>query len=177
MKRSILVIVLVIVALTGSALAQAPQGGGGGGRGAGGGGGQGRGGGRGAAAPFTGPVADMVNMIITALNNQDAAYLTKVVAPDAVWADEDGHMVPATAWVNRLMQAKPVKKITLTGLRGLAWDNGAWAAFSYTMDETTAAGAPNQMKGTNSMTFKKTGDDWQVVLVHAAVNGPAIAAH
>src|SRR5580692_11330565 len=103
MKRSILVIVLAIAALTGSAIAQ------------------GRGG-RGGAPPFTGPVADMVNMIITALNNQDAAYLTKVVAPDAVWADEDGHMIPATAWVNRLMTAKPVKKITLTGLRGQAWD-------------------------------------------------------
>jgi ketosteroid isomerase-like protein len=161
MKRSILVIVLAIVALTGSAVA---------------GGGQGRGG-RGGAPPFTGPVADMVNMIITALNNQDAAYLMKVVAPDAVWADEDGHMIPATAWVNRLMTAKPVKKITLTGLRGLAWDTGAWAAFSYTLEEPAAAGGTNTMKGTNSMTFKKTGDDWQVVLVHAAVNGPAISAH
>ena len=30
-------------------------------------------------------------------------------------------------------------------------------------DETTAAGTPNQMKGTNSLTFKKVGNDLQVV--------------
>ena len=59
----------------GSALVQAPPPERGAGRG--GGGGQGRGGGRGGAPPFTGPVVDMVTMIIAALNNQDAAYLTK----------------------------------------------------------------------------------------------------
>ena len=61
----------------------------------------------------------------------------------------------------------------MTGLTGQTWDGGAWAAFSYTLEETTNAGAPNQMKGTNSMTFKKVGNDWQVALIHAAVNGPA----
>ena len=34
-----------------------------------------------------------------------------------------------------------------------------------------------QIKGTVTMTFKKTGNDWQVVLVHASINGPAIASH
>ncbi|HLH32357.1 MAG TPA: nuclear transport factor 2 family protein [Terriglobia bacterium] len=173
MKRSILVLVIAMVAFAGSALAQAPE------RGQGGGG-QGRGRGRGGLPPMptlTGPVADMVNMIISALNNQDAAYLQKVVAPDAVWLDEDGHMLPAGIWINRLMQAKPAKKVTMTGLTGQTWDGGAWAAFSYTLEETTAQGAPNQMKGTNSMTFKKVGNDWQVALIHAAVNGPAISAH
>lgn len=172
MKRSILVIIIAVVALTGSALAQAPE------RGQGGGG---RGGGRGRGLPptpqLTGPVADMVNMIVAALNNQDAAYLQKVVAPDAIWLDEDGHALPAGIWVNRLMQAKPAKKITMTNLTGQTWDGGAWAAFKYTLDETTQAGAPNQMKGMNSMTFKKVGDNWQVVLIHAAVDGPAISPH
>jgi ketosteroid isomerase-like protein len=175
MKRSILALVIAMVALAGSALAQAPE------RGQGQGGGRGGGrGGRGgppAMPPLTGPVADMVNMIIAALNNQDAAYLQKVVAPDAVWLDEDGHMLPANIWINRLMQAKPAKKVTMTGLTGQTWDGGAWAAFSYTLEETTNARAPNQMKGTNSMTFKKVGNDWQVTLIHAAVNGPAISAH
>ena len=127
--------------------------------------------------PLTGPVGDMVNMIIAAINNQDAAYLQKVVAPDAVWLDEDGHMLPANIWINRLMQAKPAKKVAITGLTGQTWDGGAWAAFSYTLDETTSAGAPNQMKGTNSLTFKKVGNDWQVAAIHAAVNGPAITPH
>lgn len=169
MKRSILVFVIAVVALTGSALAQAPE------RGQGGGG---RGGGRGRGMPpLTGPLADMVNSIVTALNTQDAAYFQKNVAPDAVWLDEDGHMLPASAWIGRLMNAKPAKKITITGLTGQTWDGGGWAAFSYTLDETTNAGASNQMKGTNSLTFKKNGNDWQVVLIHAAVNGPAISPH
>jgi ketosteroid isomerase-like protein len=173
MKRAILVFVIAMVTLMGSAMAQAPE------RGQGGGG-QGRGGGRGrgpAAPPLTGPVADMVNMIVSALNNQDAAYLQMVVAMDAVWLDEDGHALPATAWVNRLMQAKPAKKIAITELSGQTWDGGAWASFRYTLDETTNAGAANQMSGRNSMTFKKVGDTWQVALIHAAVNGPAISAH
>lgn len=172
MKRAVLVFVIAMAAVTGSALAQAPE------RGQGGGGGRGGGRGRGPAAPpLMGPVADEVNMIISALNNQDAAYLQKVVASDAVWLDEDGHALPASAWIGRLMQAKPAKKIAITNLTGQTWDDGAWAAFKYTLDETTSAGAPNQMAGMNSMTFKKVGDTWQVVLIHAAVNGPAIVAH
>lgn len=170
MKRSVLVFVIALFALAGSALAQAPERGGGQG-----GGGRGRGG-RG-QPPLTGPLADMVNAVITALNTQDAAYFQKNVAPDAVWLDEDGHMLPANIWIGRLMQAKPAKKITLTNLTGQMWDGGGWAAFSYTLEETTNAGAQNQMKGTNSLTFKKNGNDWQVVLIHAAVNGPAITAH
>ena len=70
MKRSIIVLIIVMVAFAGSAPAQAPE------RGQGGGRGGGRG--RGPAAPqLTGPVADTVNMIVAALNNQDAAYLQR----------------------------------------------------------------------------------------------------
>ena len=119
----------------------------------------------------------MVNAIVTAINNQDAAYLQKVVAMDAIWVDEDGHFLPAGIWVNRLMQAKPAKKMAMTNLTGATWDNGAWAAFRYTLDETTAAGAANQMKGSASLTFKKNGNDWQVAMIHVPVDGSAIAAH
>src|SRR5690349_466750 len=121
MKKSILAFVIAMVTLGGSALAQAPERGQGGGQGRGGGGG-GRGRGLPQMPPLTGPVADMVNMIVAAINNQDAAYLQKVVAPDAVWLDEDGHMLPANIWINRLMQAKPAKKVTMTGLTGQTWD-------------------------------------------------------
>ena len=175
MKRSILVLIVTLSTLVGSAMAQAPEGRGQGqGQGRGGGG---RGGGLPAPPTLTGPVADMVNAIVTALNNQDAAYLQKVVAMDAIWVDEDGHFLPAGIWVNRLMQAKPAKKMAMTTLTGATWDNGAWAAFRYTLDETTSAGAPNQMKGSASLTFKKNGADWQVVMIHVPVDGSAIAAH
>jgi hypothetical protein len=173
MKRSILVLILGIAALTGSGLAQAPQGRGqdqgrGGGRG-------GRGGGLPTPPTLTGPVADMVNAIVTAINNQDAAYFQKNVAPDAIWVDEDGHFLPVNFFLNRIMQAKPAKKLAITNLTGQTWDGGAWAGARYTLDETTAAGAPNQMKGSLTLTFKKTGNDWQVVMVHAPVDGTAIA--
>ena len=174
MKRSILILIIATAAFAGSALAQAPE------RGQG----QGRGGGRGGrggvlppAPTLTGPVADMVNAIVTAINNQDAAYFQKAVAPDAIWADEDGHFLPANIWVNRLMQAKPAKKLAMTNLTGQTWDNGAWAAFRYTLDETTNAGAANQMKGTTTLTFKKVGNDWQVAMIHCPVDGPAISPH
>ena len=165
MKKSIFVLMIAIVMFASSALAQAPQGGGA------------RGGGPPAPPALTGPVADAVNAVVAAINKQDAAYLQKVVAPDAIWADEDGHFLPANIWIGRLMQAKPAKKLTMTTLTGQVWDTGAWAAFRYTLDETTAAGAPNQMKGTTTLTFKKVGNDWLVAMIHAPVDGPAIAAH
>ncbi|PYS38897.1 MAG: hypothetical protein DMG14_15980 [Acidobacteria bacterium] len=172
MKRSILVLIIIVVALAGSALAQASQG-----RGQEQGRGGGRGGRGGIPAPptLTGPVADMVNAIVTAINNQDAAYFQKNVAPDAIWVDEDFHFFPVNFFLNRIMQAKPAKKLAITNLTGQTWDGGAWAGARYTLDETTAAGAPNQMKGSLTLTFKKTGNDWQVVMVHAPVDGTAIA--
>jgi hypothetical protein len=135
--------------------------------------------GRGLPPPptLTGPVADLVQGIINAINKQDRAYIQKVLAPDAIWADEDGHILPATFFTGKLMQGTPPKKLTATNIGGQTWDAGAWAAFNYTLDETLANGSANQIKGTNTMTFKKVGNDWQVMLIHASVNGPAITPH
>jgi len=118
---------------------------------------------RGRPAPFTGPVADLVNGIVNAINKQDMAYIQKVVAADAMWADGDIHVLPASFFIGRLLQGNPPKKLAITNLVGQTWDNGAWAAFNYTLDEGTS-----QMKGINTMTFKKVGNDWQVILIHAA---------
>ena len=159
MKRSILVSVIAMVMFAGSALAQ--------------------GRGRGLPLPpaLTGPVADLVNGIINAINKQDRAYIQKVAAPDAIWADEDGHILPVPFFTGKLMQGNPPKKLTVTNMGGQTWDSGAWAACDYTLDETLANGSANQIRGTITMTFKKAVNDWQVVLVHASVNGPAIAPH
>jgi hypothetical protein len=127
---------------------------------------------RGRPAPFTGPVADLVNGIVNAINKQDMAYIQKVVAADAMWADGDIHVLPASFFIGRLLQGNPPKKLAITNLVGQTWDNGAWAAFNYTLDEGTS-----QMKGINTMTFKKVGNDWQVILIHAALDGTAIAPH
>jgi ketosteroid isomerase-like protein len=159
MKKSILIFVLAITSIAGTALAQ----------------GRGRGGGLPTPPALSGPVADLVNSIVAAINKQDKDYIQKVTAPDAWWADEDGHILPANFFIGRLLQGNPPKKLTPTNMGGQVWDNGAWAAFDYTLDETLANGTANQIKGTITMTFKKAGNDWLVALIHASVNGPAVA--
>ena len=149
MKRFILVIaVILITAASGAA--------------------QGRGGRGGGifAPPATpsGPIADAINGIVTAFNNHDMAYFQKIIAPDAVWFDEDGHQLLATVWLNRLMSATPPRKLSISDLRVSNWDNAGWAGFHYTLEAT------NQVKGINTMSFKKVGNDWQIVMIHGAVD-------
>jgi ketosteroid isomerase-like protein len=122
------------------------------------------------APQATGPVADFVRSMVTAFNNKDTAFFQKAVPSDAVWLDEDGHHLLANVWVNRLMSATPPRKLNISNLRVSAWDNAGWAGFNYVIEGT------GQVKGTNSLVFKKTGNDWQIVLVHGAVD-TAIGAH
>src|SRR5262249_28776517 len=94
----------------------------------------------------------------------------KAIAPDAVWLDEDGHHLQATVWINRPLWANPPRKLSITNLRTSNWDSAGWAGFNYLIEGT------NQMKGTNSLVFKKNGADWQIALIHGAVD-TAIGAH
>jgi hypothetical protein len=178
MKRIIALSLPALMALMCLALfAQGPGAGApaaGGGRG---GGGQGRGGrgGLAPAPPATGPVADATNKIIEAINKQDSGFLDKALTADAILADEDGHVgLPARIWVMRLTSAP--KKLEITGLRVGELADGGWAVFNYTLDET-AQGAPNQMKGTSTIVYKKNGSDLQAALIQLSVNGRAITPH
>jgi hypothetical protein len=182
MKRlslmSLGLIALLCVALFGQAPAGGQRGPGGGPGGPGGGGGQRRGGGGpAAAAPATGPVADATNKIVDAINKQDAAYFQKAMTADAYIADEDGHVgIPASAWVTRLTGAP--KKLAITGLRVAdLGSEAAYAVFSYTLDEKTAQGADNQMKGTATIIYKKSGADLQATFFQFSVNGRAVTPH
>jgi len=147
MKRSILLLA-IIAAIGGTVFAQAP------------GAAQGRGGRPNIFAPeaqATGPLADVVRSIVNAFNNRDTAFFQKSIAPDAVWLDEDGHHLLATVWINRLLSANPPRKLSITNLRTNNWDTGGWAGFNYLIEGT------NQVKGTNSIVFKKNSTDWQIV--------------
>ena len=154
MKISILAIVLVMMTLACSAPAQAQ-------------------GGRpnifAPPATASGPVADLVKGIVTAFNNRDIPYFQKLIAPNAVWLDEDGHHLLAMVWMNRLLSSNPPRKLTVTNVRTENWDTAGWAGFNYVIEGT------NQVKGVNSMVFKKTGNDWKIVLIHGAVDTPAVA--
>jgi hypothetical protein len=175
MKRSfVFVLVLSVFAVTVMAESVLSQQGGApaGQRGQGGGPGGARGGRGAPPPPATGPIADQVNAIVDAINKQDTAFLTRALAPDAQWLDEDGHMPPASAWIPRILDGRP-KKMTMTNLRvGQPTPDTGWAAFNYTLE--TPAG---NITGLNSMLFRKNGNDWQAVLVHAAVNTKAVTPH
>ena len=116
------------------------------------------------AANATGPVADFVNSIVTEFNKRNTAFFDKAIPADAIWLDEDGHTLLATVWMNRLMTANPPRKLSITNLRVGTMDGGGWAGFNYILE------AGNQVKGTNSMVFKKVGNDYQIVLIHGAVD-------
>src|SRR5262245_14882627 len=113
MKRSIILLALVVAACIGTASAQATAGG------------QGRGGRRNTSAPdakASGPIADVVQRMVTAFNSGDSAFFQKAIAPEAVWLDEDGHHLLAAVWINRLLSSTPPRKLSITNLRVGTWD-------------------------------------------------------
>src|SRR5262249_36584924 len=122
MKNSIFVFALVGLALCGASAVR----------------GQGRGGASIFAPPATptGPLVDVVNGIVKAFNDRDTAYFQKIIAPDAIWLDEDGHTLQAVVWMNRLMSANPPRKLTISNLRVSNWDTAGWAGFNYVIAGT-----------------------------------------
>src|SRR5689334_14817418 len=133
--------------------------------------GQAPGGGRPPAVPPP-PQAmmDIANKIVDAINKQDAAALQKMVAPDAVYLDEDGHQPPVAAWITKLTTGTPAKKIEISQLHGQAWDNGGWVSFNYTLSENFKE-KPVAIKGIASFVVKKPAGaaDWQIALIHGAL--------
>ena len=126
MKRLLRGVVL-IGALSGTAFAQAPAGG------------QARGGRPNIFAPpatASGTLVDVVNAIVAAFNKQDKAYFQKIIAPDTVWFDEDGHHFNAMVWMDRMLSATPPRQLTVTNLRTGNWDTGGWAGFNYVIQST-----------------------------------------
>ena len=149
MKR-VLLVALVVVGLVGFSIAQERAG---------------RGGGMAnQAAAATGPIADLANAGVKAINDNDAAFFESHLAADVVWFDEDGHAVAGKdrvlAFVKRGLLTG-TKKVTITGLRV----GDTWAGYQYTID-----GGPQQRKGTQTVAYKKVGNDWQIAMVHGAVN-------
>jgi ketosteroid isomerase-like protein len=155
MKASTIVRLFALLILTGTALAQAPN--------------MQRGG---ATPAATGPIADMVNAIVNAYNNSDQAFFDKTFTADALWFDEDGHVFPAKGFISRQLTATPKRKLTISDLRAGTFGDAGWAGFNYVIDN-----GGTQKKGSNTTLFKKTGNNWQVVLVHGAINAPPMMAH
>jgi hypothetical protein len=177
MKKIGLMSFVLIAAFAIALSAQAPAGAGGGqgggagrGGGQGGGGGRGGGAGRGAGAPAApAPLQAFADTLAAAINKQDSAAMTKMLAMDALYLDEDGHAIPATVWLMRLTTGTPAKVFAISGSHGqLLDDNTGWVSFNYTLAETFQ-NAPKTLSGTASMVLKKAGADWSILMVHGAL--------
>ena len=144
MKR-VLMGTLIVFALVGFAAAQAPRA-------------------TGMQTPAaTGPIADLANAGIDAMNKNDAAWFDAHLAADVVWFDEDGHAIAGKERVSAFVKRQLLtgtKKVSITGLRV----GDSWAGYVYSID---AGGTKHE--GTQTIVYKKAGNDWQIAMVHGAV--------
>jgi ketosteroid isomerase-like protein len=160
MKKIPVVFTMFVLAMACTGLfAQQPMGGGAGGRRM-----------RGPRTPpATGPMLDLANKLVDAINKQDTGTLQKMMAPDAVYLDEDGHAPPARAWINKLATGTPPKHIEISATHSQMWGDAGWVSFNYILTEDLH-GEPKTLKGTASIVVKKAADgDWQIQLVHGAL--------
>ena len=116
---------------------------------------------------------NLVQAGIDAYNKGDVAYFDKLFADDILWVDEDGHELTSKMFclnfIRRQMTATPKRTMTVNGIATGAWGDTGWAAFAYTIDDGV-----NQRKGMNTTLFRKVRDDWKIVLIHGAINAPAV---
>jgi ketosteroid isomerase-like protein len=119
--------------------------------------------------PATGAMLHLANNLVDAINNKDAAALEKMLAPDAVYLDEDGHAPPARAWVHKLTAGDSPKHITISDTHGQMWGDAGWVSFNYDLTEQFH-GQPKTLVGTASIVARKAADGgWQIEMIHGAL--------
>ena len=117
----------------------------------------------------TGAMLHLAHNLADAINKQDAAALEKMLAPDAVYLDEDGHAPPARAWVRKLTSGTTPKHIAISASHGQMWGDAGWVSFNYSLTEQFR-GEPKTLKGTASIVARKVADgDWQIKMIHGAL--------
>ena len=122
-----------------------------------------------AAAAAPAALQTIADNIAAAISKQDAAALTKMLAMNALYLDEDGHAIPASVWAMRLTTGTPAKTFSINMSHGeLLDDNSAWLSFNYSLGETYQ-NAPKTLTGTASLALKKVGTDWMIQMIHGAL--------
>lgn len=117
----------------------------------------------------TGAMLDLANNIAAAINKQDAAALTKMLAPDCVYLDEDGHSPAVARWVTALTSGTPAKKIEISGTHGQMFADTGWVSFNYVVGETFQD-KPKNVRGTASIVAKKSASgEWLIQMIHGAL--------
>ena len=129
-------------------------------------------GGRGAppaVPPATGPMLDLANRLVEAINKQDAATLQKMVAPDCVYLDEDGHAPAVGRWITVLTSGTPPKKMEINTTHSQMWEDSGWVSFNYVVGETFQNN-PKNVRGTASIMVKKQANgEWLIQMIHGAL--------
>ena len=119
--------------------------------------------------PATGAMLHLANELVDAINKQDTATLEKMLSPDAVYLDEDGHAPPARAWIHKIATGTPARHITISSTHGQMWEDAGWVSFNYVLSESLN-GQPKTLVGTASVVARKMAEgNWKIVLVHGAL--------
>ena len=115
------------------------------------------------------PGPELVNEGVAAYNDRDIAYFEQRLADDVVWLDEDGHVLNGKASVLSFLRLQfnqtPPRTLSVSDVRVGSTSDAAWATFSYMI-----MGGDAHLMGLNTTVFRRVGDDWQIAVVHGAVN-------
>ena len=136
---------------------------------------RGRGRGRGAAPPVPQAMQDVANGIVEAINSHNEDALMAMLLEGALFLDEDGHALPAPAWVGRVTGEN--EGIEISGMRGQTWSNSGWVSFNYEFSEEYE-GNPVTLTETASVVVEQAGGNWMIRMVHGALEQhvPAMVA-
>jgi ketosteroid isomerase-like protein len=113
----------------------------------------------------------MAKQFIDAYNDRNLAYFEKMLAPDAVVPDDDGHILTDRPHMIDLFRMRfalePPAKMTASNIVTREAGNSMLASFAYTYERV---GAPT--KGLITIVYKKARNDWQIALIHYSINLP-----
>ena len=116
--------------------------------------------------PASGEMLHIANEVVSAINHQNAAELNKLLAPDAVYLDEDGRAPPARAWVHKLTMGK--EHMTISSTHSQMWGDAGWVSFDYTLKQDYK-GKPLTLLGTADFVCRNENGKWQIQMVHGAL--------
>ena len=108
--------------------------------------------------------ASLVENAINAINAGDASYFEMHKSEDAVWLDEDGHMIAGESFMgfmNRFVLNHP-SEMTVDNITVKSAGDVAWAYFRYGIEIDGA----EVTTGTGSAVFQRAEGDWKIVMIH-----------
>src|SRR5262249_7899839 len=113
----------------------------------------------------------MAQQFIAAYNDRNLAYFEKMLAPDVVIPDDDGHILTDRDHMLDLFRMRfalaPPAKMTASNIVTREAGNSRLVSFAYTYERV---GTPT--KGLITIVFKRAGVDWQIALIHYSINLP-----